>query len=174
MTNPVPSVIRIATLADVAPLAEQTFRDTFAADNSAEDMDAYVRTSLSLDQLRAEIEDATNTFLLAFASDAQRPVGYAKFRTSTADPNVSGPRPVELERLYVDQRALGHGVGAAIMQACLDRARAAGFETMWLGVWEHNERAKAFYAKWAFRTVGSHVFQLGADAQTDLIMQRPL
>jgi ribosomal protein S18 acetylase RimI-like enzyme len=167
--------IRRATAADaerVAALAERTFRDTFAADNSPDDMDAYVRDSFSVDRVRAEVADDANTFLLAFADGGEQPTGYAKLRTGTTEPNVSGPYPVELERLYVDRSAIGHGVGAALMRAALDEARSAGYRTVWLGVWERNARAISFYEKWGFEIVGDHVFRLGSDAQRDLIMER--
>ena len=169
--------IRLATTADAEPLAalaERTFRDTFADDNAVGDMEAYVRDSFSLDQVRAELADDTNTFLLAFVDDVERPTGYAKLRTGTADPSVTGPDPVELERLYVDRSAIGHGVGAALMRASLDAARSAGHRTLWLGVWEQNARAISFYERWAFETVGDHVFRLGSDDQTDLIMEQPV
>ena len=169
--------IRLATTADAEPLAalaERTFRDTFADDNAVGDMEAYVRDSFLLDQVRAELADDTNTFLLAFVDDVERPTGYAKLRTGTADPSVTGPDPVELERLYVDRSAIGHGVGAALMRASLDAARSAGHRTLWLGVWEQNARAISFYERWAFETVGDHMFRLGSDDQTDLIMERPV
>ena len=171
------TLIRPATAADVeqvAALAGRTFRDTFAADNSPDDMDAYVRDSFSLDRVRSELADDANTFLLAFVDGGEQPTGYAKLRTGTTEPNVKGPDPVELERLYVDRSAIGHGVGAALMRAALDEARSAGHGTVWLGVWERNWRAIAFYEKWGFETVGDHVFRLGSDAQRDLIMERPV
>jgi ribosomal protein S18 acetylase RimI-like enzyme len=167
--------IRIATPADVEPLAAlaaRTFRDTFLPDNAAEDVEAYVRAALSLDRMRVELADEANTFLLAFMNNVESPIGYAKLRTGTTDPSVSGPDPVELERLYVDRAAIGGGIGAALMRASLDEARSRGFQTLWLGVWERNARAIAFYENWGFSTVGDHVFQLGADAQRDLIMAR--
>lgn len=167
--------MRPATSADAEPLAalaERTFRDTFAADNSSDDMDAYVRASFALDQVRAELADPASAFILACATSESSPIGYAKLRTGTSDPSVQGPTPIELERLYVDHRVIGHGVGAALMQASLDHARSRGHETLWLGVWERNARASAFYQKWGFRIVGDHVFQLGTDAQRDLIMER--
>ena len=169
--------IRRATPADAEPLAalaERTFRDTFAADNAAEDMEVYVRDSFSLDRVRAELADDANTFLLAFVDGAERPTGYAKLRTGTTEPSVTGPDPVELERLYVDRSAIGHGVGAALMRASLDVARSAGHRTLWLRVWERNARAISFYERWGFETVGDHVFRLGSDDQKDLIMERPV
>ncbi len=169
--------IRLATTADAEPLAalaERTFRDTFADDNAAGDMEAYVRDSFSLDQVRAELTDGAHTFLLAFVDGTENPTGYAKIRTGTTDPSVTGSDPVELERLYVDRGALGHGVGAALMRACLDAAQSGGHRTLWLGVWERNGRAISFYEKWGFEAVGDHVFKLGSDDQRDLIMERPV
>ena len=155
--------IRTATPADAEPLAalaERTFRDTFADDNSTDDMEAYVRDSFSLDRVRAELADDVSTFLLAFMDGEERPDGYAKLRTGTTDPSVTGPDPVELQRLYVDRSAMGHGVGAALMRASLDAARSAGHRTLWLGVWERNARAISFYGRWQFETVGDHGFRL--------------
>ena len=169
--------IRTATPADAEPLAalaERTFRDTFTADNSTDDIEAYVRDSFSIARVRAELADDANTFLLAFMDGAEQPGGYAKLRTGTTDPSVTGSDPVELQRLYVDRRAIGHGVGATLMQASLDAARAAGHGTIWLGVWERNARAIAFYERWQFETVWDYEFQPGSDHQTDLIMARPV
>jgi ribosomal protein S18 acetylase RimI-like enzyme len=169
--------IRAATPVDAEPLAalaERTFRDTFANDNSPDDIEAYVRDSFSLARVRAELADDANTFLLAFADGEEQPDGYAKLRTGTTDPSVTGLDPVELQRLYVDQSAIRRGVGAALMRASLDAARSAGYRTLWLGVWERNARAISFYKRWQFETVGDHEFRLGADDQTDLIMARPV
>ena len=167
--------IRTATPADTEPLAalaERTFRDTFADDNSTGDIEAYVRDSFSLDRVRAELADDANKFLLALMDGEEQPHGYAKLRTGTTDPSVTGPDPVELQRLYVDRSAMGHGVGAALMRASLDAAKSSDHRTLWLGVWERNARAISFYERWQFETVGDHVFRLGSDHQTDLIMAR--
>jgi ribosomal protein S18 acetylase RimI-like enzyme len=170
-----PSFIRPASEDDadrLAKLAERTFRDTFAADNAPADMEAYVAESLSLDRVRAELADSKTTFLLAFIGDAGEPAGYAKLRSGTPDPSVTGDDPIELERLYVDRRMIGQRVGAALMRGCLNFAQSAGFQTIWLGVWERNTHAIAFYERWGFEAVGDHVFRLGSDNQRDLIMQR--
>jgi diamine N-acetyltransferase len=169
--------IRVATAADaesLAALAERTFRDTFDEDDSVDDMEAYLRDAFSFDRVRAELTDDANLFLLAFAEGAGHPDGYAKLRTGKTDPSVTGPDPVELQRLYVDRGAFGRGIGAALMRVSLDAARSAGRRTLWLGVWERNARAIAFYERWGFETVGDHVFLLGSDRQRDLIMARPV
>lgn len=169
--------IRPAIAADaerLATLAERTFRDTFGNDNSAHDMDAYVRESFAPDRVRAELADSGSTFLLAFADAMEGPIGYAKLRTGAAHRSVTGANPVELQRLYVARSAIGQGVGAALVRASLAAARSTGHRTIWLGVWERNASAISFYERWAFRTVGEHVFRLGADEQRDLVMERPV
>jgi len=168
-------VIRHASAGDAALLAElgkRTFVETFAEINTPEDMAAYVASAFTREQLEIELCDPAATFLIAEAEGL--PAGYAKLHTGTPEDCITGPRPIELVRLYVLRDFLGRAVGAALMAACLDEARRAGHATIWLGVWEHNERAKAFYRKWGFREVGSHVFQLGSDAQTDLLMERAI
>ncbi|HEX6925158.1 MAG TPA: GNAT family N-acetyltransferase [Longimicrobiaceae bacterium] len=169
--------IRTATLDDAEPLtvlAEQTFRDTFAADNTVEHLEAYVRSAFTIDRIREELDDDDSLFLLAFLEDSDRPVGYAKLRSGEAPPCVTDPDLIELQRIYVDRSAQGHGVGAALMRASLDMARTIGCGTVWLGVWEHNTRAISFYERWGFKTVGDQTFLMGADPQRDLVMTRAL
>lgn len=167
--------IRPATADDaelIAAIAEKTFRDTFTTESSAQDVDDYARDSFELSRIQAELADSANSFLLASVDEATAPIGYAKLRTGTSEPSVTGSNPVELERLYVDKTMIGKGFGAALMQASLDMARDRGYQTIWLGVWEENERAIAFYKRWAFQQVGTHIFRLGTDDQTDFILTR--
>jgi ribosomal protein S18 acetylase RimI-like enzyme len=175
MTQKTLPFIRRATARDAALLADlgaRTFQDTFAADNTPEDMAAYLSTSFSPEIQSAELADPNSTFLIAEVDKVA--AGYAKLCAGETPACVTGPKPIELVRLYVDIEWLGRGVGEALMRDSIDRARQQGHETMWLGVWEHNRRAQAFYRKWGFRAVGEHVFQLGSDPQTDLILERSL
>lgn len=168
-------VIRHASLDDAALLADlgaRTFTETFAEINTPEDMAAYLAAAFTREQLETELRDPASTFFIAEVCGAA--AGYAKVYEGAPESAIEGPKPIELVRLYVLREWLGRRAGAELMAACLDDARAKGYETIWLGVWEHNERAKAFYRKWDFREVGSHVFQLGSDAQTDILMERPL
>jgi ribosomal protein S18 acetylase RimI-like enzyme len=111
---------------------------------------------------------------MAFVEGASEPMGYAKLRAGLPDPSVSGPNAIELQRIYVDRSATNRGIGAHLMQACLHSAQSAGFHTVWLGVWERNPRAIAFYERWGFEPVGDHVFRLGSEDQRDVVMQRPV
>lgn len=154
----------------LAELGGRTFSETFAADNSPEDMAAYLASSFNLAQQTAELADPASTFLIAEIGGVA--AGYAKLRAGEPAKGIGGGKPVELVRLYASTEWLGRGVGEALMRACLEEARQAGHETIWLGVWERNGRALAFYRKWGFRPVGEHVFQLGSDPQTDILMER--
>jgi ribosomal protein S18 acetylase RimI-like enzyme len=165
--------IRRANLDDAGLLAElgaRTFSETFAADNSPEDMAGYLASSFNLAQQTAQLTDTASTFFIAEVGGVA--AGYAMLHAGESAEGIEGAKPVELVRLYVSREWLGRGVGEALMSACVDEAQQAGHETMWLGVWERNGRAQAFYRKWNFRAVGKHVFQLGADAQTDILMER--
>ena len=153
-------------------LGALTFSETFAADNSLEDMASYLAASFNHAQQTAELNDPASTFFIAEIGGLA--AGYAQLHTGEAAEGVEGPKPVELVRLYVSREWLGRGVGEALMRACVDAARLAGHETIWLGVWERNGRAQAFYRKWNFRAVGEHVFKLGTDPQRDILMERAL
>ena len=167
--------IRRGTLADatlLSELGERTFTEAFAADNTEEDLAAYIATSFNVTRQTAELEDPESTFLIAEVDG--RAAGYAHLHDGRPEQGVEAANPVELVRLYVLREWLGRGVGEQLMRASVDEARRAGHDTLWLGVWEHNARAQAFYRKWNFREVGEHTFQLGSDMQRDLLMERTL
>jgi len=158
-------------------LAVRTFRDTFEAVNSPEDMAQYLATAFAPEQQAAEIADPASTVLLAEArseSGEMELVGYAHLIAGPAPVAVHGPAPMELKRLYVARAWHGRGVAHALMDASLAAARARGAQTLWLGVWELNARAVAFYTKYGFTRVGEHTFMLGTDAQTDWLLARAL
>ena len=155
-------------------LAYTTFWDAFAhhPKNAPDDLNHYMRQAFNQEQITAELADAKNIFLIA-EIDGEA-AGYSKMTLDNIEPGITAERPVELGRLYAHQRHLGQGVGQALMNACFERARAEDRDVMWLGVCEYNPRAQRFYEKNGFRVVGSHVFLLGKDAQTDLLMQKEL
>ncbi len=169
--------IRLAGQEDLIPLtelAERTFREAFWEANDPADMESYLREAFSREQIASELLDGANTFLLAFVPGEAWPVGYVKLRAGQPDPAVRGAHPVELHRIYVDQSAVGHGLGTTLMRESLRWAQERGFQTLWLGVWEHNPGAIRFYQRWGFQTVGAHDFLLGSDEQSDLIMELSL
>ena len=167
--------IQEATKADaalIADLSRQTFYDSFAADNTKEDMDKFMNEQFTREGLMEEVGAAGNVFLLAYEGDEV--VGYARMR-QTPDPIKAESEPaIEIARIYAVQKSIGKGVGSALMQWCIDFARQKNARVIWLGVWEKNYKAIAFYTKWGFEQFSEHVFMVGNDAQTDWLMKKEL
>ena len=170
-----PVRIRRGVAADASALAAfaaRTFHETFAADNRPEDMAAHLTSAFGVAQQTRELGDPDVATLLAFRTATL--VAFAQVRRKPPPPCVTQPRPIELQRFYVDRPAHGTGVAQTLMAAARRAAHEFGGEYLWLGVWERNPRAIAFYAKAGFRDVGSTVFQVGPDRQTDRVLVAPL
>lgn len=169
--------IRQATKEDAEMLKNlcyQTFWDAFHEHpkNSPEDMADYMATAFSLEQIKTELADTQNIFLIAEIENEA--AGYAKLIVESREEPIKATKPLELARLYSHQKFLGKGVGAKLMEKSFAIAERLNCNAMWLGVWEFNPRAQKFYEKYDFRVIGQHIFQLGNDAQTDLIMIKNL
>lgn len=157
----------------LAAFGRRVFHTAFAADNDPSDLEAYLASAYTPEAQARELADARITTLLARDADGVL-LAFAQIRRVEAPECVDDPAALELWRFYVDQAWHGRGVAATLMHAVLDEGRRMGAATMWLGVWERNPRAKAFYAKHGFARVGSHIFVVGSDPQTDEIWQRAL
>lgn len=172
--------IRPASVDDAPQLsrfAARVFNDTFAKDNSRADMEIYAASAFAPDIQAGEIRDPAATILLAEQIHSPGEldlVGYAFLSTGEAPAAISGASPIELRRFYVASKWHGRGVAHQLMDATLEMARTRGGRTLWLGVWERNLRAIAFYRKLGFERVGEYTFMLGNDPQTDWLLQRPL
>ncbi|UCF95139.1 MAG: GNAT family N-acetyltransferase [Desulfobacterales bacterium] len=163
--------IRCASTADAAFLAAlgaQTFSEAFGSRVSPADLAAYLAQAFTVERLARELADACATFSTAYVQGA--PAGYTKLHISPVPGCVAERPAVELVRFYLLKRWWGRGVGAALMQSCLELARRQGFATIWLSSWKKNERANTFYHKWRFRVVGERTFTIGTDVQEDFIM----
>ena len=165
----------LATATRLAALGSQTFSETFAADNTPEDMAAYLAENYGPEIQLSELQQARYTFLLAEMQGEL--VGFAKlWRDSplglAADEPAQGR--LEVKQLYVVEDWIGTGLGAALMRRIQDLAQAENCTAIVLGVWERNERAKAFYQRYGFREIGELAFKLGADIQRDLILRKGL
>jgi DNA-3-methyladenine glycosylase I len=170
-----PFLIRLAGSGDAATvtaLAAALFEQTFGAANRPEDMRAYLAKSFNEARQRGELEDPSSRIWLA-ENPVGEAIGYAQLRLDAAPPAVialAARRSAELVRLYADRGWHGGGVGASLMQTCIAAAAEAGADVLWLGVWQKNPRAIAFYEKLGFRRVGEQQFLLGADRQLDWVM----
>lgn len=156
----------------MAELGRETFRDAFGADNRPEDLALHLARSYGVPQQTAELSHPAFTTLLAFADDAL--AGFAQLRAERPPSAITAAGSLELWRFYVARAWHGRGVAQQLMEAAKAAARRRGAGALWLGVWERNPRARAFYAKSGFRDVGSQVFLLGTDEQTDRVMELSL
>jgi GNAT superfamily N-acetyltransferase len=168
-------IIRPAVQDDAATLADlgaRTFRETFEAICSPKDLAAFLTEAYGEAIQRAELADPSRpAWVLEIAGI---PMGFAQLRLGHREPCVPGARPAELQRIYLLKAAQGDGRGAALMETAIDQARSWGADVLWLGVWEHNAKALAFYARQGFRVAGDHVFQIGQQIDRDLILVKEL
>ena len=167
--------LRPADLEDAELLAElgaRTFRETFEAICSPQDLAAFLVTAYGTEQQRVELADPSRpAWVLAIDGV---PAGFVQLRLGHREPCITGLRPVELQRIYLLRSVQGSGLGAALMDTAVDHARAWGADVLWLGVWENNARALAFYRRSGFREVGEHIFQIGQQVDRDLILAKEL
>jgi diamine N-acetyltransferase len=167
--------IRAARPSDAAALsafAESIFRDTFRDSNTAADMDAYCASAFGLEIQTREIIDAHTKTLLV--EDDASLIAYAQLHSGSAPASLTAARPIELKRFYVARPHQGSEVAPTLMAAVVNAATDDAFDVVWLGVWEHNARAIAFYRKHGFDVVGDQTFFVGSDRQRDLVMAKPI
>lgn len=143
-----------------------TFELAFAKDNSTENMHAYISTAFAPEQLKAELLNPDSEFY--FAKNDEQVIGYLKINLSKEEQSL------EIERIYIYEHYHGKGVAQQLMELAFERARQTNFERAWLGVWEHNPKAIRFYTKYGFEPYGKHIFMLGDDEQTDILVEKNL
>jgi diamine N-acetyltransferase len=175
MTNNSNTFISVATIADAFELAMfsgESFYNTYAAFNTPENMDMYVSKAFAVGTIENEIADSNNVFLLLRENSYL--IGYAKL-TNNLPENISIKyTTIELARLYIAENAKGKGFGKMLLTACYTHALQQQCQTIWLGVWQQNRAAIAFYNKMGFTTIGVHQFLLGDDVQDDFVMIRTI
>ena len=168
-------LIREAGPADaelIAEIARRTFLDSFAEHNTTENLRIFLEEQNPKERQMAEVGAPGRYFLLASIGD--EPAGYVSLRVGEPPKGLQGEKAIEIVQLYSEKKWIGKGIGPALMQAALHLAQEKGFDWVWLGVWEENHRAQAFYHKWGFERFGEHIFLVGLDAQTDWWMKKKL
>ena len=154
----------------LARIAEATFRATFGVANTAADIELHCQTNYGEAIQASEISNPDMTTLLS--EDDGTLIGFAQLRWGDAPACVAAKYPGEIQRLYVDNDWHGKGVAQHLMDVCIRTMRQRGSDVIWLGVWERNPRAIAFYKKFGFVEAGAHTFPLGRDLQRDIVMLR--
>ncbi len=158
----------VADAEELGAFAARTFEEAFAADNDPEDMRAHLAANYGREQQAAELADPSVITILARANGEL--LAYGQVRHSTPPPCVTHAAPIELHRFYVDRRAQGSGLASDVMMAVRDAAQELEGRNVWLGVWERNPRAIAFYRKEGFVDVGSTIYMVGPDRQKDRVL----
>lgn len=149
-----------------------TFTETFAEHNSQENMTKYLEEAYAVEKLSAELNDENSVFY--FAELDHQVIGYLKLNFGESQTELKDNKAVEIERIYVAKAFHGKKIGQLLYNKAIEVAKEKAANYVWLGVWEENKRAIQFYKKNGFIEFDKHVFLLGNDAQTDLMMKLEL
>ena len=167
--------IKKCTLVDshaLQAISVETFTETFKDQNSPEHLNSYLERAYNLEQLEQELANYSSQFFFVYF--IQEVAGYLKVNTDEAQSEVMGTDSLEVERIYVKKKFQKHGLGKHLLNKAMEIALEQKKKKIWLGVWEENENAIAFYQKKGFVQTGSHSFYMGDDEQVDLIMTKTL
>lgn len=167
--------IKQCNLDDLQTLQEisiETFSDTFKDQNSPETMKAYLERAFTLEQLERELTNTNSQFYFVYLNNEV--AGYLKVNTADAQSEKMGIESMEVERVYIRTSFQKHGLGKLLLNKAIDLAFEQNKKKIWLGVWEKNENAIAFYEKMGFIQTGTHSFYMGDEEQIDLIMTKTL
>jgi diamine N-acetyltransferase len=150
-------------------IGRRTFSETFSAGNTEENMKKYLEEGFSIENLTAELNNKNSEFY--FATIDNKVIGYLKLNFEQSQTELKDDKALEIERIYVLKEFHGKGVGQLLYEKAMQIARRMNADYVWLGVWEENPRAINFYKKNGFVEFDKHVFKLGNDEQTDIMMK---
>lgn len=164
--------ITLNDLTALKALSIKTFTDTFAKDNTPEDLKEYLNQAYTEEKLISELQNKQSEFYFIYSDD--RLAGYLKLNVNDAQTEIIEEGALEIERIYIDSDFKRLGLGKMLYNKATERAKELNKTAIWLGVWEKNFSAMKFYHKMGFTQVGEHSFYMGEDEQTDLIMKKEL
>jgi ribosomal protein S18 acetylase RimI-like enzyme len=164
--------ISISDLAQLQKIGKTTFAETFTEHNTKEDLDKYLEESFSNEKLSSELNNPYSSFY--FAEIENNVVGYLKINFGASQTELKDNEALEIERIYVLQAFHGKKIGQLLFNKAIEIAKEHKAQYVWLGVWEENHRALQFYKKNGFVQFDTHIFKLGNDEQTDIMMKLAL
>jgi diamine N-acetyltransferase len=164
--------VALENLSQLQKIGRQTFFETFAESNTEENMKTYLNEGFSEEKLQEELNNPASLFF--FAKIGDEVIGYLKLNFGASQTELKDESALEIERIYVLKEYHGKGVGQILYNYALDIARDQKVNYVWLGVWEENPRAISFYKKNGFVEFDKHIFKLGDDEQTDIMMKLAL
>jgi ribosomal protein S18 acetylase RimI-like enzyme len=153
-------------------ISRQTFSETFSSGNTEENMKKYLEEGFSAEKVTAELEDPGSQFY--FATLHNNVIGYLKLNFGQSQTELKDNNAIEIERIYVLKDFQGKKVGQLLYEKAIGIAKQENAEYVWLGVWEENVKAINFYKKNGFVEFDKHIFKLGDDEQTDIMMKLEL
>ena len=172
MTDILIKKVTLNEIDQLQKIGRQTFYETFSSGNSEENMTKYLDEGFSLKKLTAELSDNNAEFYFAILDDSV--IGYLKLNFGQSQTELQDDKALEIERIYVLKDFHGKSVGQILYDKAIHIARQKNADYVWLGVWEENPRAINFYKKNGFIEFDKHVFKLGNDEQTDIMMKLKL
>ena len=164
--------ISISDLPQLQKIGKTTFAETFTEHNTKEDLDKYLEESFSNEKLSSELNNPHSSFYFAEIED--NVVGYLKINFGASQTELKDNEALEIERIYVLQAFHGKKLGQALYEKAISIAKEMKVKYVWLGVWEQNNKAIQFYKKNGFVQFDTHIFKLGNDEQTDIMMKLKL
>ncbi len=164
--------ITIADIIELQNIGKLTFAETFSSENSEANMKEYLQSGFSIEKLTAELTDPNAEFY--FAELDGKTIGYLKVNVGQSQTEIKDNNALEIERIYVLKEFHGKKVGQILYNKAIELAKDKNVEYVWLGVWEQNLRAIRFYEKNGFKEFDKHIFRLGNDEQTDIMMKLQL
>jgi ribosomal protein S18 acetylase RimI-like enzyme len=167
--------IRKALVSDaklIQRIGKKTFTETFSNSNTDENLANYLENSFSLEKIKVELSQSESAFYMAFFE--KKTIGYLKLNWGKAQTEQIGENYLEIHRIYVLKEFHGKKIGQLLLDKAIEIAHHKKVDFLWLGVWENNLKALQFYKKNDFVVFDKHIFILGEDQQTDLLLQRSL
>ena len=164
--------IGLAQMEQLQIVSRQTFLETFTEGNTEENLQLYLEEGFTANKLTSELADPGSEFY--FAMSGNKVAGYLKINAGQAQTEIRDRDALEIERIYILKAFQGQKVGQILFDTAINIAKQAGAGYVWLGVWEANLRAINFYKKNGFVQFDKHVFKLGTDEQTDIMMKKTL
>ncbi|MCA1919674.1 MAG: GNAT family N-acetyltransferase [Flavobacterium piscis] len=172
MTNIQIKEISLNDIDQLQKIGRQTFQETFSESNSEENMKNYLEEGFSTEKLTKELTNKDSQFY--FATLENEVIGYLKVNFGESQTELKGEKSLEIERIYVSKEFHGKKVGQLLYEKAIQIAKDKNVDYVWLGVWEENLRAISFYTKNGFIEFDKHIFKLGNDEQTDIMMKLKL
>lgn len=167
--------IRKAEISDanlLSVIASVTFYEAYFDTDEPDSIARYIVETYNSDQIKSELEDNNSTFFIPELES--KAVGFAKLRENSIPECLQGENTIELQRIYLVERVWRKGFGRILMEKCLETAKQKGFESLWLGTWEENVKARKFYEKLGFAKVGEYQYFYGDYLATNFVLKKDL